>query len=62
MEDVKRGIPFTENGYSYFKYESFSKNKMKYSVILLLFLQKEVITFPLIEVKSLLKKEASDHP
>jgi hypothetical protein len=25
MEDVKRGIPFTENGYSYFKYESFSK-------------------------------------
>ena len=25
MEDVKRGIPFTENGYSYFKYQSFDK-------------------------------------
>ncbi len=25
MEDVKRGIPFTENGFSYFKYESFNR-------------------------------------
>ena len=24
MEDVKRGIPFTENGHSYFKYQSFN--------------------------------------
>ena len=24
MEDVKRGIPYTENGYSYFKYQSFN--------------------------------------
>jgi hypothetical protein len=25
MEDVKRGIPYTENGFSYFKYESFNR-------------------------------------
>jgi hypothetical protein len=24
MDDVKRGIPFTENGHSYFKYQSFN--------------------------------------